>query len=1375
MLASSVLLLSGLAVEPAAAGPIQVAKPAQELVKDRPDRLSAAITAKAQGSRVEVVNERTEFSSTWVNPDGTSTTEQHAGQIRYREGGVLKDVDLTLEPRADGTVAPRGHALGLVLGKGGAGKGAPLATIGDGHGRQVTLGAPTALPEPVLDGTRVTYPNVTPGVDLVVEARRTGFEQDFVLRTRPTGPVSWQLPLATKGLTARSESDGSVSFIDSRGEVVSSLPAATAWDAVVDPRSGDHANTSSVALSVAQKGKGQAVLTVTPDATWLADPSRVFPVTVDPTYATNKTTANFDTFVQEGYSSDQSSSTELRAGTYDGSTVARSFLNFPRAGFSPYKIMSASLYLNNNWSYSCTKKPVNVWAVTGNASTATRWTSQPTIAASNSGTVTESKGYSSSCDDGWIAIPMTALAQSWAASGGTTVTAAIRASESDVYGWKKFASLETATDPYVSFTYDRRPGTASAPTLSPVTTYQAAGDTAAKNYTSDSTPWFASKASDADLDTVKLTFEVHNSTTVGAGSLKASCVTAPVAQNTNASCGVTTALADNTQYYVRVAPFDGYLWSGTATAIAWSAWTTFRLGAATPAAPMVSCPGYANNSWATTLPLTPVSCTITAPPVSATGFNAPGTLYYTIDGAAAVSKKLTAPNTATGIMAATSTPVTVSAAAGSHTVTAYTQTPAGKPSTVSTLTFGYGSTALSQPQVTPRTTTTSTVKIAAAGPPRGTGGLPTATLQWRLAGSAGADPWVTATAAQAPLVPTDNGAAGIAVAGSWNVQQTIRDAMAMNPNVHDRRQALLEMQLCLSYTLTPPGTQCTGTAQPISVQYVPHAFGNGFPTASAGPGQVALWTGEFNTSVTDVSVPGYSGALSLGRGHSTYAGDTDTTTGVFGPGWTASLQGPEEGEAGLQVLDSTHRDGTLAFVDSDGEALVFSRGTRRADASLAGTYSPANEDTRLVGSTLTVAGTGAATTLTLQDIDDVATVFAATATPVTNQPATFRPAQVTAPGDPAVPTAFLPVVGGDARVGRIVAAHPAAVSCPSAAATPMEGDATFKGCRALTLEYSPSSSPIPTGTTIAAYPNRLRSVWLELWDPTAGASGAMTRTEVVRYGYDSSGHLRTVMDPRNNLTTGYTYGGDKIATVTPPGQIPFQLDYTSETTARLARVRRDRPSPETGTATLASYVYDGVPLSGAGVPDLSTTGDDAAPFLAWYQNRAPKRGMAVFGPDHPLVDPASPAVVSAGGVSASDWVHASLSYTDDLGYTVNTASHGAGAWLVSSTDYDALGNVTRQLDATATATVTSLAGAPETALNPGQVDELASLTTYNDGTESFPNASAYPVGSLVLDGYGPSRWALLSNSTTPARVRPHTHISYDEGAPNGGINPETNR
>jgi hypothetical protein len=72
----------------AAPAPASASASAPCTVAERPDRVSAMLTARVQGSRVEILSEQTETSSTFANPDGTSTVEQFAGPVR--SGSVVR-------------------------------------------------------------------------------------------------------------------------------------------------------------------------------------------------------------------------------------------------------------------------------------------------------------------------------------------------------------------------------------------------------------------------------------------------------------------------------------------------------------------------------------------------------------------------------------------------------------------------------------------------------------------------------------------------------------------------------------------------------------------------------------------------------------------------------------------------------------------------------------------------------------------------------------------------------------------------------------------------------------------------------------------------------------------------------------------------------------------------------------------------------------------------------------------------------------------------------------------------------------------------------------------------------------------------------------
>lgn len=1318
-------------------------------VESRPDVVSAAVSARAQGSRVEVESERAETSSTWANPDGTMTTEAHAAPIRFKDkAGRWQAIDLTWRKDRDGAVVPGGHPLGLRLGGNTAKTGAAFVATDPAADRQVEWVAPWALPEPVLDGTRATYPDVEPGVDLVVHTRRSGFEYDFVVKRKPAAAPVWRIPLRVKGLTVKPQADGSIHFVDAKEQVHSVIPVPMMWDSVVDKRSGEHVNRAQVGMTVESANKGTATLVVKPDPAWFNDPKRTYPITVDPTYAVGTAYSSFDTWVQSDYTTDQSTSPELKLGTYNGGAVkARSFLNFSVAPFKGKEILSAHLSLFETWSYSCTPSTMVVRSTYQLASTATRWTAQPAF-GSQYGSTSVAKGHDSGCPAGRMSVPITSLVQAWSNAtytvGGMVLTAG---NEADSNSWKRFHSTEGSADPYISYTYNRPPTAPAIPTVSGTVGYAAPGG-ATYYYTANRRPFVSTKGTDADGNTVRYEFEYHTSTVVSSTTLKATCTSSTYASGTMAGCLPSVALPDDTAIVVRARTFDGTLRSG------WSGWVLMRVAAGTPAPATVSCP-YANGSWTDPLPASKVLCTITA---TGTGFNAPGYVRVNVDGApyptnfagGAPGQLKINPTNLGGDGKAH---VLVGRTPGQHSISVRAESPSGKLSEITNYSFGYGSATLSSPAVSPRTTTTGGVRISASGPPKGTSGSVAATLKWRLSGYGGSSEttgWNLATTA--PLTVTDNGGAGVTVSGIWNTSAETKDGqLDADPNtagvqptpLNDRLPTLLDVQVCLAYS---GSTQCTWSQTRTTVLRVPHAFGNGFPTAEAGPGQVALWTGEFNTDATDVSVPGYTGDLSLSRSHSTFAGATDPVTGVFGPGWTAQFDGAEAGVAGMRVIDNTRIDGTIALLDGDGSALVYESpsGARRTTATLqAGTWVPADEETSLDGGKLTVAGTGAATTVAYVQDDGTTTTFATTATtaPTAAAAGQFRPAGITEAGV-AGKTAYTydPVTG---RVTRILAPAAPGIVCTDAQG--VHTNAT--GCRSLRLEYGTSGSAA----------GRLVAVWLDIHNPDRAGGAGMDAVKVAAYTYDTVGRLATATDPRSGVGTGYGYdSANRLTSVTPAGQVPFRLAYTAAPDVKLANVKRDRPAgdPTGGTATLASFVYD-VTTTGAGLPDLSQTSVDR-----WNQAKSPVRGFAVFGADHP-VNSTTPT-----GIAAGDWEYADLQYTDSEGYTVNTAAYGAGAWQLTATDYDAQGNVVRELDERALRLVV------DGQIPPGaSADQLATLTTYNADITSGDTVLT-PAGTLITDTYGPARTASLRDGSL-RWLRTHTRTDYDQGAPNAGINPAT--
>ncbi|MFD4908921.1 ricin-type beta-trefoil lectin domain protein [Kitasatospora purpeofusca] len=371
-----------------------------------------------------------------------------------------------------------------------------LVKIGSGD-RRIELGWLGRLPKPRLDGNKATYVDARPGVDLLLEATRTGFEQYLIVKDRSavSQAGTLTLPIDTTGYQVDKQPDGGLRLLDAEGRPAVTIPAPVMWDAAVEERSGEHLNRAAVAMELRGTG-ADAELVFTPDAAFLTDAGTQFPVTVDPVVSTP---ANFDTYVQTDEYNDNSYSTELKIGTYNnGATKARSFLHFPGGDFNGKQVFDAKLYLANFHSSYCLQKQWEVWSAQY-ADQGNRWNNQPGLinryAVSNETRDVPGDEDNHDClgPDGtyWVKADVTRLVQDWSTMGAGTYALGLKAAdENDSYTWKRFESSEGEHSPFLSITYNTVPST---PTLT-----VRPGQQGTPLYTSSATPTFDVVGSDPD-------------------------------------------------------------------------------------------------------------------------------------------------------------------------------------------------------------------------------------------------------------------------------------------------------------------------------------------------------------------------------------------------------------------------------------------------------------------------------------------------------------------------------------------------------------------------------------------------------------------------------------------------------------------------------------------------------------------------------------------------------------------------------------------------------------------------------------------------------------------------------------------------------------
>lgn len=882
--AAVVVSTSGHAValsEEAASKGAEAVEPPKELGPATADSESAArLKARIQDRRIEVLRARTETSTVYVNPNGTVTEEAYAGPVRFTDDkGEWQTVDASLREAADGSLEAVGHPHELKVGgkhaapkgsKGRAGRPegvpVPLVSLEDGTGRGMELGWFGALPEPVIEGEEGTiarYRDALVATDLLIESTRTGFEQFLELKDRSAvdanGEVSYSL--TAKGLTAKADNDGSVTFTDAKGRAAGVLPSPVMWDARVDERSGEHTHRAKVGVKVAQDGD-TVTLTMAPDAEFLAAKDTEFPVTVDPAINIG---ATFDTFVQQGYGTDQSAATELKIGNNGSGQIARSFLSFPMKNITGKQITAAKLNLYSFHSWSCTPKGWDVWTA-GQAGTATRWTHQPSW-GSKQATSTQTKGFSSACNDGWVNADVTTMVKSWAANGNSSNHLGLRASdEGDPYGWKRFNSGNAASrTPYLSVTYNSVPG---VPTL-----VAPAGQAA----TNDTTPTLSAKATDGDGGQVRLDYEVWLNT--GTSALRTGS-TANVASG--APGAWTPAALPEGLYKWRSRAGDGSANS------AWSAFRTLTVDTTAPAVSKIASGDFPAGQWS-------------GAPDDQGDFTGAFTLTPPATDVRGVQWKIDAgtwQETATTGGAVTVTPVF---RAGKRTLTARTKDAAGNVSAQSTHVFYAGSgAALLTPGDGDRPARRS--ELSAQGRATATG----VRFQYRRGET---DTWKDIPVAHvrrkadgsSPAAWPVGVSGGLSEALTWNVTDTFVEDGAVEVRA-----------LFTDGTLTD--------ASPANGITVDRNAGQA-PSEEAGPGTVNLLTGDFGLSATDASGFDLSVTRSFSSRRPEGGSQQDGQAAIFGPQWTGGTVAEltESDWASVRRTSAT----SVAVVDVDGDEVGF--------------------------------------------------------------------------------------------------------------------------------------------------------------------------------------------------------------------------------------------------------------------------------------------------------------------------------------------------------------------------------------------------------------------------------------------------------------------
>lgn len=460
----------------------------------------AAEKAQQSGEQVEIVGERTPYTTTFANPDGvTFTLKDSAVPVRVRAAdGTWADPDATLRVRADGTVGPKASVAGVSFS--GGGDGADLVKLSL-DGRSMTVGWPGVLPKPTLDGDSAVYADVLPGVDLRMTATTEGYREVLIVTSASAaanpGLRKLSFPVRTSGLRLRDGGNGGLSAVDDDGNTVFRAPSAQQWDssgdapssaspaasspsqasfttavaASTDPAAADDGAMNPDPTEGPSDGDASSVLpvttsedsiSVTPDASMLTDDDAVFPQYIDPDVgmtASERTLLSSDGDTFYNFSGGDDGKGVGYCGTYVTGGYAyycgsgyknRMYFEFSPSKLAGKNVLDATFTLTEKWSMSCTASWVDL-VRTGNISSATRWPG-PTANWDLMVDRNVSAGRGAACDPSQPAAPiefndnpdetnenLTSTVKKFAAGDFSRLTLMLKAhDESDPNSWKRF-------------------------------------------------------------------------------------------------------------------------------------------------------------------------------------------------------------------------------------------------------------------------------------------------------------------------------------------------------------------------------------------------------------------------------------------------------------------------------------------------------------------------------------------------------------------------------------------------------------------------------------------------------------------------------------------------------------------------------------------------------------------------------------------------------------------------------------------------------------------------------------------------------------------------------------------------------------------------
>ena len=232
-----------------------------------------------------------------------------------------------------------------------------------------------------------------------------GFLKEYIVLNDSSAPRTFSFDFSLpSGFSVRKTSEGGIGFFDSENYLRFELESLFAIDSA-----GEY--TNDLYYDVSEDGSGNVSISVLLSSEYANDPSRVYPIVIDPTITVTGSSCTYDSYVSSRYpTANYYLNTYLRTGRDDDYYVRRTYIKFDMpANIAANAVTSAYVKIKK---YSGAAPSVKAYRCTGNwSSGAITWNTKPGF------TTEESSAAASLLSDNWYGLYVKEIVQGWLSGG----------------------------------------------------------------------------------------------------------------------------------------------------------------------------------------------------------------------------------------------------------------------------------------------------------------------------------------------------------------------------------------------------------------------------------------------------------------------------------------------------------------------------------------------------------------------------------------------------------------------------------------------------------------------------------------------------------------------------------------------------------------------------------------------------------------------------------------------------------------------------------------------------------------------------------------------------------------------------------------------